>query len=121
MAYEPERFAARPEGAYAMNMNINEFMKEVFKFEDKKVKIAGDYENPWFCGKDVCKALGYSDYKDALKKHVSERKKHNLSFILGGGVSPPPFTHNELHRRDVFDEGKQDVGLEVDQAGGRRF
>ena len=90
-------------------MNINEFMKEVFKFEDNKVKIVGDYENPWFCGKDVCKALGYSDYKDALKKHVYERKKSNLSSILGGGVSPPPFTHNELQSIYINESGLYDL------------
>ena len=90
-------------------MNINEFMKEVFKFEDKKVKIIGEYENPWFCGKDVCKALGYSDYKDALKKHISERKKQNLSSILGGGETPPSFTHNELQSIYINESGLYDL------------
>jgi prophage antirepressor-like protein len=90
-------------------MNINEFMKEVFKFDDKKIKIVGEYENPWFCGKDVCKALGYSDYKDALKKHVHDRKKHNLSSISGGGVSPPPFTHNELQSIYINESGLYDL------------
>lgn len=90
-------------------MNINEFMKEVFKFDDKKIKIVGEYENPWFCGKDVCKALGYSDYKDALKKHVHDRKKHNLASISGGGETPPPFTHNELQSIYINESGLYDL------------
>ena len=90
-------------------MNINEFIKDVFKFEDQKIKITGTYEEPWFCGKDICKALGYSDYKDALKRHIPERKKQNMSSLLGGGVSPPPKTHNELQSLYINESGLYDL------------
>ena len=40
-------------------------------------------EEPWFVGKDVAVALGYSDTKNALKTHVKRAEK-------GGGKSPPP-------------------------------
>lgn len=32
---------------------------------------------PWFVGKDVAAALGYSDTFGALKKHVDEQDKQN--------------------------------------------
>ncbi|WP_363174722.1 Bro-N domain-containing protein [uncultured Pseudoramibacter sp.] len=34
---------------------------------------------PWFVGKDVAKALGYSNTKDAIKSHVDEEDKKFLS------------------------------------------
>ena len=33
---------------------------------------------PWFVGKDVAEALGYSNTRDALATHVSEEDKNNL-------------------------------------------
>jgi prophage antirepressor-like protein len=34
-----------------------------FEIEGKtyKVRVVGTREDPWFCGKDVCEILGYSD------------------------------------------------------------
>ena len=34
-----------------------------------------DKQNVWFKGKDIAKILGYSNTKDALKRHVSEENK----------------------------------------------
>lgn len=34
-------------------------------------------EEPWFVGKDVAEALGYSDTYDAIKKHVDDEDKQN--------------------------------------------
>lgn len=39
---------------------------------------------PWFVGRDVARALGYSDTADALKKHVDEEDKQ----ILKPGETP---------------------------------
>ena len=38
------------------------------------VKISGE---PWMVGKDIAKALGYSDDFGALKKHVDTEDKQN--------------------------------------------
>ena len=41
-----------------------------FDFENKpgqKTKIVGTYDDPYFCGKDVCAILEYIDIKQALK------------------------------------------------------
>lgn len=37
--------------------------------ESKMVK------KPWFVGKDVAKALGYSNSRDALSKHVDDEDR----------------------------------------------
>lgn len=42
-------------------------------------------EEPWFVGKDVAEALGYSDTKQAIRTNVSEEdKKHLLKIEFRG-------------------------------------
>ena len=43
------------------------------------VTIIGDYETPWFSGKEMCTALGYKDTQNALFTHVKPKHKQELS------------------------------------------
>ena len=49
---------------------------EIFKNEEfgeiRTVTIDGE---PWFVGKDIATALGYSNTRDALAKHVDDEDK----------------------------------------------
>jgi prophage antirepressor-like protein len=47
----------------------------------QKIKIAGTYENPYFCGKDVCTLLEYTDVEKALVDHVKPKNKKDLQTI----------------------------------------
>jgi prophage antirepressor-like protein len=47
----------------------------------QKIKIAGTYENPYFCGKDVCTLLEYTDVEKALVEHVKPKNKKDLQTI----------------------------------------
>lgn len=53
-----------------------------FKISEKKVRVVGTVENPWFCGKDLGDVLEYANIKDALQKLVSSEYKKQLSEIL---------------------------------------
>lgn len=55
-----------------MNMNELKIFESTEFGKIRAVKIEGE---PWFVGKDVASALGYSDTADALKKHVDEEDK----------------------------------------------
>jgi prophage antirepressor-like protein len=59
-----------------------------------RVRVVGTCSNPWFCGKDVCEILGYSDKKKALQQHVKSKYKRSLSEFsqndVGGGFTPHP-------------------------------
>lgn len=44
-----------------------------------QIKIVGTPEDPYFCGKDVCKVLEYKDIKQALQSHVRPKHKKMLS------------------------------------------
>jgi hypothetical protein len=52
-----------------------------FEIEGKtyKVRVVGTCEDHWFCGKDVCEILGYSNKKKALQQHVKSECKRILS------------------------------------------
>ncbi len=47
------------------------------KFGNVRVVLVGASQEPYFVGKDVAQALGYSDTFGALKKHVDEEDKLN--------------------------------------------
>jgi prophage antirepressor-like protein len=56
-----------------------------FDFETKpnqKIKIIGSYDDPYFCGKDICTILEYFDIKQALQKNVKPKHKKNLQTII---------------------------------------
>ena len=56
-----------------------------FDFENKpgqKIKIVGTYDDPYFCGIDVCAILEYKNVKDALQKNVKAKHKKDLQKII---------------------------------------
>ena len=42
---------------------------QMFKFQDKQVRIVLKGPDPWWVGKDVCDVLGYANSRDAIEKH----------------------------------------------------
>lgn len=46
------------------------------------IKVAGSCEKPWFCGKDVCKILGYTNSTKAIGDHVQEKHKCKLQELV---------------------------------------
>ena len=61
-------------------------MNSLMKFENpqfgeiRTVQLEGE---PWFVGRDVARALGYENTRDALARHVDEEDK-------GGVANPDP-------------------------------
>ncbi|ENY8380855.1 Bro-N domain-containing protein [Clostridioides difficile] len=54
----------------------NEMKVEVFKNEQfGEIRVLEKGGEPWFVGKDIAKMLGYSNSRDALKKHIDEEDK----------------------------------------------
>ena len=43
-----------------------------------KIRVVDNNNTPWFVGKDIAAALGYSDTFGALKKHVDDEDKQNF-------------------------------------------
>lgn len=58
-----------------------------FNFDDQNVRIIVDENNqPWFCAKDVCGALGYGNSRDAVSKHCNEKGVAKRDTPTSGGV-----------------------------------
>jgi len=56
-----------------------------FDFQNKpgqKIKIIGTFDDPYFCGKDVCAILEYSSARKALQDHVKPKHKKDLQTII---------------------------------------
>lgn len=48
---------------------------QLFAFEGSQVRALEIKNEPWFVGKDVAEILGYSNTRDALRKHVDREDK----------------------------------------------
>jgi prophage antirepressor-like protein len=56
-----------------------------FDFQNKpgqKIKIVGTFDDPYFCGIDVCTILEYTNVKKALQNHVKPKHKKDLKTIV---------------------------------------
>lgn len=58
----------------------------------RSMEIDGE---PWFVGKDVATALGYSNPRDALSKHVDSEDKNTVAFRDGNKGNPNQTIVNE--------------------------
>jgi prophage antirepressor-like protein len=76
-----------------------EYMTVTIGGKDHQIKLAGSIEDPYFCGKDVCKVLGYSNTKKALEIHVKSKYKKDLGSFdpkeLGPILGPNSLGSNE--------------------------
>jgi prophage antirepressor-like protein len=43
-----------------------------------QISESTNFEDPWFCGRDVCEILEYKDIHQALQKHVQQKSKKTL-------------------------------------------
>lgn len=67
---------------------MNELI-QTFKFEGSNLRVIVENGEPWFCAIDVCKALGYSNTRDALRNHTKNKGVVKHDTPTKGGVQPP--------------------------------
>lgn len=53
----------------------------IFTYENTNIRTTTENGEPFFCGNDAAKTLGYSDPKDALTRHCRGVVKHYPSSI----------------------------------------
>ncbi len=85
-----------------------DYLNKILSFEERKVRVVGTNEDPWFCGNDVAIILGYKDTRKSLKDHVDKEDTNILEKIYDGlGKSPSPilFTYNELKTIYINESG----------------
>jgi prophage antirepressor-like protein len=86
-------------------------------FESKNVKIVTKFHEdecgekeivPWFCGRDVCKILEYSNYRQSINLYIDDECKYSLKELGVLSDKTPQkdkFTHNELQQTYINEEG----------------
>lgn len=57
-----------------------------YSFESSNVRIIVEDGEPLFCASDVCKALGYSNARDAMRVHCAEKGVVKRDTPTSGGV-----------------------------------
>lgn len=95
-------------------------MNELKIFENPvfgQVRTVEREGEPWFVGKDVAQALGYSNTRDALDRHVDDEDKNTVVNFDGNRGNPNMTIINEpglysgetmkgnkpVKKRDLFD------------------
>jgi prophage antirepressor-like protein len=78
-------------------------IKDIFNYENKKMRVYGTVDNPWFCGKDVCSILEYKNIKKALQTHVPEKYKMNYKDLYEKINSG---TQDGFHQKVKYNDGK---------------
>jgi prophage antirepressor-like protein len=64
-----------------INLSGNYVTFDIENKTDLKIKVVGTHKQPYFCGKDVCEILGYTDIKQALLLNVKSKHKKNLKTL----------------------------------------
>jgi prophage antirepressor-like protein len=66
-----------------------EYINQLFKFEDKQIRVLGTSDKPYFVAKDIAEILEYKDSKKAIEEHVNSKDKFKFSLINKGGCFTP--------------------------------
>jgi prophage antirepressor-like protein len=69
-------------------------LEEILQFGEHRVRVVGTYDDPWFCGNDVARALGYAQPRDAVLYYVRERDRRRLEDI-SVRIIPPRIEYHE--------------------------
>jgi prophage antirepressor-like protein len=75
-----------------INLNdCREYTTITLNNENHQIKLAGTPDDPFFCGLDICKILGYQNPKKILHENVKDKNKHGLAIlqkVVPGGGGP---------------------------------
>jgi prophage antirepressor-like protein len=81
-------------------------IKKILTYNDTdNVKVMGTTDDPWFCGRDVCEILKYTNHKQALRIHVDPENKNNLKSLNSLFELNLKPTHNEGQVVYINEEG----------------
>ncbi len=110
---EPLRGPSGPGAFSAQNL---EHLNKILNYNSKTVRIFGTndrdslggtlrVQDPWFCGRDICEILEYSDYRKALFKFVDDENKKSLKDLCVVDPTTHKFHYNEERMTYINEEG----------------
>jgi prophage antirepressor-like protein len=89
------------------HLSANELSK-IFDYENKKIRIVGTVDEPWFCGKDIAEILGYENTTKAIRDNVEieDRTPYSSIFRVGTGETNLEHTNkNDLKTVYINESG----------------
>jgi prophage antirepressor-like protein len=90
----------------------NEYLTEITMIQDNDNVV-------WFKGRDVALILGYSNTRDALKKHVDEDEKKKLNEIQSRQNATP--SNSQPHSVFINESGLYSLILRSNLDGAKKF
>jgi len=87
-------------------LNSSIQINKILTYNDtNNVKVMGTTDDPWFCGRDVCEILKYTNHKQALRIHVDPETKKDLKSLNSLFELNLKPTHNEGQAVYINEEG----------------
>lgn len=87
---------------------MNELVKS-FKYEPNEVRISLHNNEPYFCLKDVCDALGIKNSRDVLAKSLDEKGVEKIYTPTDGGEQEIVFINEPNLYRVIFRSNKKEA------------
>jgi prophage antirepressor-like protein len=83
----------------------------VFKFESSAVRVVTDDKgDPWFCAKDVCTVLGYTNDSKAVKDHCKPWGITKRYFLTSSGHQELTFiSESNIYRLSIIRSHKREA------------
>ena len=82
-----------------------EYLTITMKEQAHPVNLSGTWEDPYFCGRDVCNVLGYKEPKNALHRYVDKEEKKTLKELVVS-LSENPNALGKLNHNLTYNEGQ---------------
>jgi prophage antirepressor-like protein len=84
----------------------------VFKFESSAVRVVTDDKgDPWFCAKDVCTVLGYTNDSQAVKDHCKPSGITKRYLLTSSGHQELTFiSESNIYRLSIIRFHKPEAG-----------
>jgi len=83
-----------------------ELVNELVSYNNSNVRVIGTYDDPWFCGNDVAKILGYSNTSNAnkaIRVHVDDEDKTTMDQLWVWSKM------DHTHKDTINKEGKKTI------------
>lgn len=81
-------------------------LSKVFDFQDKKFRVAGTIDKPWFCGRDVAEILGYKNITRDVNRHVKEHNRIKYEDLMAKIMGTPiPIKYNQANLIYINENG----------------
>lgn len=99
MMDEPMRVDEMPTDIHSISVEPDSGEAKIIKYLERRIRVFGSSNDPWFHGSDFAYALGYMHTNTALSKHINDSDK-----LLGKELNElnPSFKLGKYEKHSIF-------------------